>query len=139
MTPLEETTFGERLREIRKRRGMTQSELAAKLGLQQSMIAQYERSYIRLNAARLIVRLATALDTTPNELLGTESLQTESIIRNRALLRRLRHVDRLPQADQKALVRFLDALLTRHQVQGAADRDLAGKPVRKRAPSKRVA
>lgn len=143
-TPLEETAFGKRLREIRKRRGMTQSELAAKLGLQQSMIAQYERGYIRLNAAGLIVRLVEALDTTPNELLGADALQTESVIRNRALLRRLRHVDRLPQADQKALVRFLDALLARHKVEGTLERQSrSAQPVagraRKRTSPKRVA
>lgn len=110
----EESSFGRRLREIRKRRGLTQAELAQKLGLQQSMIAQYERGYIRVHAATLIVRLAAALQVTPNDLLGTEELKIDGALQNRALLRRLKQVDQLPVADQKALIRFLDALIARH-------------------------
>lgn len=63
--PTEDTTFGERLREIRKRRGLTQRELAEKLGMQQSMIAQYEGGHIRVNAAGLIARLARAFEHLP--------------------------------------------------------------------------
>jgi transcriptional regulator with XRE-family HTH domain len=111
----EESAFGKRLREIRKRRGLTQAELAERLGLQQSMIAQYERGYIRVHAATLIVRLAAALQVTPNDLLGTQELQIDGALGNRALLRRLKQIDQLPVADQKALIRFLDALFARHQ------------------------
>jgi transcriptional regulator with XRE-family HTH domain len=112
---IEESVFAKRLREIRKRRGLTQAELAQKLGLQQSMIAQYERGYIRVHAATLIVRLAAALQVTPNELLGTEDIRTEDVLKSRSLLRRLKQVNQLPAADQKALIRFLDALFARHQ------------------------
>lgn len=60
--------FGNRLKEIRKRRGLSQVELARRLGLHQSLISQYECGYLRLHGA-LLVRLAQALDTTPDEIL----------------------------------------------------------------------
>lgn len=105
--------YGERLQALRKRRGLTQAELAKKLGLYDSLIAQYEGGYIRLHAS-LIVRLAAALQSSPNELLGSEPVKSDRVIRNRGLLRRFREVDRLPKADQKMLARFLDGLLARH-------------------------
>ena len=64
--------------------------------------------------APLIARLAQALDASPNDMLGATQLEGTGVVRNRRILRRLRHVDELPLADQKALVRFLDALLVRH-------------------------
>jgi transcriptional regulator with XRE-family HTH domain len=140
--PAEDNVFGKRLLEIRKRRGLTQTELASKLGMQQSMIAQYERGYIRVHAATLIVRVARALETTPNELLGVEEIKAEGIVRNRRLLRRLRQIDQLPLADQKALIRFLDALLARQHTarrrtpppQSATSKVSSGSQRSRRAP-----
>jgi transcriptional regulator with XRE-family HTH domain len=110
--PPEDVEFGKRLREIRKSRDLTQAELAQQLGLHQSLIAQYEGGYIRLYAS-LIVRLCRALRSTPNELLGFQEIKAEVLTRNRRLLPRLKRVDELQAADQRALLRFLDALLSR--------------------------
>lgn len=135
----EANAFGKRLREIRKRRGLTQRELAEKIGLKQSMIAQYEGGYIRLNAAALIVRLSKALDSSPNELLDFEEMRVESPVRNRRLLRRLKKIDQLPLADQKALVRFLDALMARQEAEANPRRQVgpqAAKPQSRRHPAK---
>jgi transcriptional regulator with XRE-family HTH domain len=104
--------FGERLKNLRKRGGLTQKELAAKLGLHPSLIAQYEGGYIRLHAG-LIVRLCRALHATPNELLGVEAIKGERLTKNRRLLHRLKRVDELAPADQRSLLRYLDALLNR--------------------------
>jgi transcriptional regulator with XRE-family HTH domain len=110
--PPEDVEVGKRLRQIRKSRDLTQAELARQLGLHQSLIAQYEGGYIRLYAS-LIVRLCRALRSTPNELLGFQEIKAEQLTRNRRLLPRLKRVDELEPADQRALLRFLDALLGR--------------------------
>jgi len=110
--PLRDTDFGKRLKLLRKRRGLTQQELASKLELHRSLIAQYEGGYIRLHA-ELIVRLCRSLQASPIELLGIGEIKGEPLTRNRRLLHRLKRVDELAATDQRALLRYLDALLSR--------------------------
>ena len=53
--------IGERLREFRKRRALTQEQLAEKVGVTFQQIQQYENGSSRLNADRL-QQIALALD-----------------------------------------------------------------------------
>jgi transcriptional regulator with XRE-family HTH domain len=73
--PLEEAKMavvvyiGEKLREVRTRRLLTQDELADKAGVSQSTIANIERDNAEPQF-RTIRKLAKALDIEPTELLG---------------------------------------------------------------------
>jgi len=46
--------IGSRLRNARKANGMTQVELAAKIGVSQAKIARYERGEVDMSVSRLI-------------------------------------------------------------------------------------
>jgi transcriptional regulator with XRE-family HTH domain len=61
--------IGEKLREVRTRRLLTQDELAQKAGVSQSTIADIERDNAEPQF-RTIRKLAKALDIDPTELLG---------------------------------------------------------------------
>src|SRR5438270_7583928 len=63
------TDFGRRLVELRKARGLTQVEMAERLGSTQSFVSKYERGDLRLHG-ELIVKLAAALGVSTDELLG---------------------------------------------------------------------
>ena len=136
-----EATIGKSLRELRQRRGMTQAEMAKTLGINQSRISEYERGDLRVPGA-VIVRIANALKVSTDEALGLEKPKTATLMNNRRLLRRLRRVDELPVADQRALIRFLDALLARHGMSGRvksasrANESRASRSVQKRTPNK---
>lgn len=60
-------TLGQKITYFRKKRGLTQKELAEKAGVSQGAIGQYE---IGLTMPRLstLQRIAVALDTTASEL-----------------------------------------------------------------------
>jgi len=58
-----------KLREIRKRRRLTQMELARRAGLDQSQISKIERGLIN-PSLRTVVHLARILDVTLDELAG---------------------------------------------------------------------
>jgi transcriptional regulator with XRE-family HTH domain len=108
-------SFGHRLARLRKERGFTQVELADKTGMIQALISDYERDKLR-PYADVVVRLALALGISTDELLGVDRPKKPTgAEKNRRFLRRLQLVHSLPKRDQDALLRTIDAFLTRAQ------------------------
>lgn len=105
-------TVGERLARIRRERGITQAELAEKLGLAQPNVSDYERGILRLNAD-LILKLTDILKVSADELLGLREPKLTRSVKNRRLARRLEEIERLPRRDQEALLRTIDAFLSK--------------------------
>ncbi len=110
----DDKAFGRRLQEIRKRRGLSQVDVARRLGIHQSLISQYERGYLRLHGA-LLVRLAQALNTTPDAILAVKdaSGNGEGHAVDRRFLRRLQRIDRLTAHQKKILLGTIDAFLSK--------------------------
>ena len=69
---VEYTTFGKRLRHIRKERGMTQLELAQQLGVTDKAVSKWERDLSCPDVATL-PKLANILETGLEELMQAES------------------------------------------------------------------
>lgn len=106
-------TIGERIARLRKERGITQKELADMLGVTQPVVSDYEHGELRVHG-ELIIRLAKILRTSANEILGQEKNgKTETAMKNRRLQRRLQAIDKLPKRDQEALLRTIDAFLSK--------------------------
>lgn len=108
----QQETIGERLARLRRERGITQVELAEKLGVAQPMISDYERGELRLHG-QLIVELTQLLGVSADELLGLETPRTSAGVRDRRLLRRIQQLERLPRRDQQAILRTIDAFLAK--------------------------
>ena len=112
LKPLEVSaeTIGERLARLRKTRGLTQQQLADKIGIGQTLITDYERSRIRLYD-EMIIRFALALQVTTDEILGmkdSKHLEKQPSLR---LMKRLIAIDELPEPKKKAILKTLDDLL----------------------------
>jgi len=108
--PVSEVAIGSRLRELRKARGLTQVELAQKLGMVQPVLSRYEQGEIRMHGA-LVTAFARALDTTTDDLLGLKPRVDAAPTKDRRFLRRLQRIEKLPKADKQALLKTIDAFL----------------------------
>jgi transcriptional regulator with XRE-family HTH domain len=69
--------FAERLIQRRKELKLTQTKLAAAVGLDQRQISSYENA-LHVPAADTVARLATALDTSADWLLGRTNTHPEN-------------------------------------------------------------
>ncbi len=66
-----EMSIGEKIKEIRKRRGFTLDEVAERIGVSVSTLSRYEGSQITKIPVSIIEKLCSALGTTTQELRGT--------------------------------------------------------------------
>ncbi len=111
-------TFGQRLTQIRKHKGLTQTELGDKIGVSQRIIHHYENK-AEYPPTQKIIDIATALDMSIDDLLGLDKkiVDSKSYKKiNIKLAKQLRLASHLPPADLKSLNIFIDALLIKNNI-----------------------
>lgn len=63
--------FGERLKDLRKQKGLTQKQLASLIGVKNSIVSFYETGD-RIPSPEIIIKLAAVLHVSADYLLGIE-------------------------------------------------------------------
>lgn len=116
--------IAQRVRALRKARGITQVELAQRLSISQALVSKYENGEVLLHG-ELIAFLAGLLRTSADELLGLRHKKTATLPAtvpdvDRGLARRFALVQSLPKRDRDALTRTIDAFLTARGGRAAA-------------------
>jgi transcriptional regulator with XRE-family HTH domain len=102
-------TFGERLKQLRQQKGLTQAELAARLGISRRNYIYYE-SQGGSPSPELIAGLADALRVSADVLTGRHT-KPDPRLPSYRLLRRLKKLEQLPTHDQKAVLRMIDMMV----------------------------
>jgi transcriptional regulator with XRE-family HTH domain len=112
-TEEETASIGARIAQLRKERGLTQKELAERLAVTQPVVSDYENDVIRI-PADVVVEIAKVLAVSTDELLGLKrEARSAGGVKNRRLSRRLQAIDALPKRDQEALLRTIDAFISK--------------------------
>jgi transcriptional regulator with XRE-family HTH domain len=101
-------TLGEKIRSIRKAKGMTQQELAEKLNTTKQTIGKYEKGIVTNLPLFRINELARALSTTPAYLTGWE--EDKDYTSNKALLKA--EIDDMNEEQVALLLAALRAMKT---------------------------
>lgn len=109
LPPLQEhsESVGERIARLRKAQGFTQAQLAQSIGISHSLVSDYECGRLRLND-EMVVRVALALKASADEILGLSSDHLADNQPSLRLMRRIKKIEQLPAAEQKALLRTID-------------------------------
>lgn len=102
---------GARLRRLRETRDVTQVELAKLLAVTQSNVSAMERG-ARTVTSNLAVKLAKALRVSIDEILvGSNGTAEKTPLSSVKLLRRIQRIEKLPEARQRVVLKFIDALI----------------------------
>ncbi len=109
-----QATLGSRIAQLRRDKGLTQVELAERLGVTQPAVSDYENDDIRI-PADVVVQVATILGVSTDELLGLKEISGKSAAnpKNRRLYRRMQEIEKLPRRDQDALLRTIEAFISK--------------------------
>ena len=101
-------TFGDKLKKTREQNSLSQSKLAELLGLHPSIIGRYERDQAK-PTIDVVKNMAKVLDITVGYLLGEND--DADLLKDTAMLDRLKELNKLPDHDRKCILYTLDGLL----------------------------
>lgn len=102
--------LGERIAAFRNQRGLSQQQLAEKLGISQQLIGYWERRSTVLRPEQLIA-LAEVLNVSVNDLLGQKNRKTRGKGPEGKALQAFEAVSRLPRRQQAHILRVVQALV----------------------------
>ena len=113
-------TIGERIKELRVQKKLTQTELSNIVGLSYIQIGRYEVNKSN-PSSDVLQRLSTALDTTTDFLMkGTQDEAVAAQLADKELLKQYKQVELLNKEDKHLVKSFIDAFITKRQIQQLA-------------------
>ena len=107
--------FGPRLVALRKTAGVTQTALAAEIGISQRMMAYYEGP-IAQPPANLLPAIASALGVSIETLLGTETSKRRAKATDTRLQRRIQEIEKLDVKKKRQIMQLLDTFIANEKL-----------------------
>ena len=98
-------TFGKRLVSVRKEKGLSQGELAKKIGAIGVVIGRYERDEVK-PSIEVAAKLAEALRVSLDYLVGSTDL-----LLDKEVIKKITEIQKLPEEDKKGIFYAIDGLL----------------------------
>jgi transcriptional regulator with XRE-family HTH domain len=110
--------FGRRLTALRQARGLTQTQLAERIDASQRVISYYE-TVADSAPGPIIAQLAQALEVSADELLGLKPPKKTRPVaedpKTKRLWKKFQQVQKLPEKDQRAVIRLVNSLVAGQQ------------------------
>jgi len=101
--------IGKRLADVRKAKGLTQTQLANIIGIKQYLVSAYEIGRLALSAD-MLTRFCTALKCSSDSIIGLKP-ESNAEKPNLRLVKRINRIEQLPPVKQKALLQNIDMFL----------------------------
>lgn len=100
-------TMGDRIKQLRLSKGMTQEELGQKIGVQKAAIYKYESGLVVNLKRNIIEKLSNVLEVSPSYLMG---LQDNDLDGQNSQKEKPAENDRLTERDRKDIAKDLERL-----------------------------
>lgn len=101
-------SMADRIKEKRLQKGLTQEELAEKLGLQKSAVAKYENGRVENIKRSTIAKMSEILECSPTYLMGLEEKPSLLTADDARLIKKYH---RLSDANKQVVLNLIDSLL----------------------------
>lgn len=111
--------LSEKLKQARKQKGLTQGQLAQKIGADIQRISKYERAVL-IPTTEIMVKLSNALDVSLDYLLKNCKNRVTGKVKDSELIDQFIQIDSLPEKDRHILKALLEAFIKKHQFEELA-------------------
>jgi len=109
LPPISNDTIGKRLADVRKSRGLTQTQLADLIGINQRLVSDYEIGRVGISA-EMLARFCMALRCSADTIMAiSKELPKEQ--NNLRFVKRLKRIEQLPPLKQKVLLQTIDGFI----------------------------
>jgi len=109
--------FSERIRELRRQKNLSQTEMGKIVGLHYTHISRYERG-LSIPASDTLKRLAEGLGVTADYLIeGKTNEVAKAKLEDKDLLQMFKEVESLQEDDKMVVKKLLNAFLTNKKIQ----------------------
>lgn len=105
-------SFGKRLLQARKKKGISQEELAEQLGTKGPAIGRYERDEMK-PSIEAAAKMADILNVSLDYLVGKTDFELDN-----TMMKRIQAVSKLPDKEKECVYVFLDSFIDRMKLQG---------------------
>ena len=105
--------FPVKLRKARKEKGLSQGQLAQRIGADIQRVSKYERG-INIPTTDIMVRIADTLDVSLDDLLRNGKNRVLGKIQDAELIDQFTQIDALPDDDRKHLKALIEAFVKKH-------------------------
>lgn len=123
--------LGQRIKQLRKDKGWTQKELANRIGTSPAQLNKYEAGQNTPPLDKLVL-FAEVLTTTADFLI-TGNLSEQMPISNTRLLQRLQLIDNFEPDEKETVIKLLDAMIAKHNMESTVNTLRDGHAVAKKA------
>lgn len=103
--------FGSVVVDLRKEQGISQTDLAAKLGIHKNVLGRYERNEV-LPSIEIARKIADILDVSLDFLTGKTDVEIDKDTRNRIL-----EVSKFEEKDREHIFSVIDAFIAKRKIQ----------------------
>jgi len=112
--------LGNRILKLRKDKSLSQSDLAAKVGVSYAQIGRYETKGAQ-PPAEILKKIADALDTTTDFLMsGDKDEKAKAALSDAELLQQFKEVEKMNVEDKKTIKNIIDAFIKRNKLRQIA-------------------
>lgn len=109
--------FASRLKELRKKKGLSQNELSNLIDVHFTQVSRYERGETKPNAEAM-TKMAKALDTTVDFLMnGSTDDAVQDAGLDKELIARFQQVRDMPSEEKKTVLSLIDAYIAKIKLQ----------------------
>jgi transcriptional regulator with XRE-family HTH domain len=112
--------LGERIKELRRQKNYSQSELADKVGISYAQIGRYETKGAQ-PPAETLKKIADALGVSPDFLIyGSSDEKVKTKLTDADLINQFKAIEGMDEEDKAVIKKLIDAFITKKQIQKLA-------------------
>lgn len=114
------SNLGDRIKDLRKQKNLSQSELADKVGISYAQIGRYETKGSQ-PPAETLKKIADTLGVSPDFLIyGTSDEKAKTKLSDADLINQFKAIESMDEEDKNVIKKLIDAFITKKQIQKLA-------------------